>query len=70
MEKVSATQKDWEIAIQTVLHRYHAQLELAARHDNSALIRIMAGEITRQALQLHAITEDTAKQLEEQDDGV
>ncbi|TNJ58679.1 hypothetical protein FE784_38000 [Paenibacillus hemerocallicola] len=65
MENVSTQHQNWEIAIQTVLHRYHAQLELAARHNNSALIRIMAGEITRNALQLHSITEDTVKELED-----
>lgn len=68
MERISTSQQNWEIAIQTVLHRYHAQLELAARHDNSALIRIMADEIMRQAMQLRAVTEQAMKEVEDASD--
>lgn len=68
MERISTSQQNWEIAIQTVLHRYHAQLELAARHDNSALIRIMADEIMRQALQLGTATEEATKEMEDTSD--
>ncbi|PYI57080.1 hypothetical protein [Paenibacillus flagellatus] len=70
MDNVAIDTQSLEIAIQTVLHRYYAELELATKSENSALIQQMAGEITRRARQIQNVTEDTLAVLEEDNDDV
>lgn len=68
MDNVMVDRQNLEIAIQTVLHHYHSELELATKTNNSALIQQMAGEITRRAKQFQTITEHTMIEMEDDDD--
>ncbi|TMV47649.1 hypothetical protein FE783_21930 [Paenibacillus mesophilus] len=65
MESAVVARQNWEIAIQTVLHRYSTQLVTATQPNNGDLIKRMAEEVTRRAIQLHSVTEGTMKELED-----
>lgn len=68
MDHIFVARQNLEIAIQTVLHRYQTELEVATKSNDCALIQEMAGEITKSARLFQAITENTAKELEDDDE--
>lgn len=63
MHNVTVNSRNLEIAIQTVLHRYHSELGYAEKDQQEQLIREMAYEITRKAQLFEQCTEDMMHKL-------